>query len=285
MSSCKGLTRWGIVSAGNISHDFVTALSLAADRHVVVAIAARSLDRAKEFSSRHDIPTHYGNYESLAADPNVDVVYVGATHLVHLDICKMMMAAGKNVLCEKPLAMNAKEAREIVESARKNKVFLMEAIWSRYGELNLLIRTCVYVVYCSWLKITYVFRFVPSNVKLRETIASGVIGDVVLSEVSFGIPFDSAGNISKKELGGSSMFFIGIYAINFSQFVHGGSRPNKVVAAGHLFPDEETDSSVNGVLTYDNGGTAIISTNTRGAIQQFLGETLKLCAFCTKLLP
>jgi dihydrodiol dehydrogenase / D-xylose 1-dehydrogenase (NADP) len=130
-SSSPALTRWGIASAGHISHDFVTALSNATDRHTVVAVAARSIDRAKEFASRHDIPTHYGNYKSLAADTNVDVVYVGAIHPAHHDISMMMMEAGKNVLCEKPLAMNVKETKEIVEVARKNKVFLMEAIWSR----------------------------------------------------------------------------------------------------------------------------------------------------------
>jgi dihydrodiol dehydrogenase / D-xylose 1-dehydrogenase (NADP) len=131
MSSSSALTRWGVAGAGNISHDFVTALSNATDRHTVVAVAARSIDRAKEFASMHDIPTHYGEYKSLAADANVNVIYVGAINPTHLNICKIMMEAGKNVLCEKPLAMNARETREIVEMARKNKVFLMEAIWSR----------------------------------------------------------------------------------------------------------------------------------------------------------
>jgi dihydrodiol dehydrogenase / D-xylose 1-dehydrogenase (NADP) len=102
--------------------------------------------------------------------------------------------------------------------------------------------------------------------KLRETIASGIIGDVIQSEVSFGKPIDSDSRISKKELGGGSMLDLGIYAVNFSQFVHGGRRPSKVVAAGHLFPSEGTDSSVGGVLLYDNGGTAIISTNSRKVI-------------------
>ena len=125
-------TRWGIASCGKISADFTLALSLhPKGQHQVVAAAARSLASAKEFAASHGIPRAYGEYRELALDPEVEVVYVGAINPAHLPLARMFLEAGKAVLCEKPLAMNLRETKELVALARNKGVFLMEAVWSR----------------------------------------------------------------------------------------------------------------------------------------------------------
>ncbi|KAF4101062.1 hypothetical protein G5714_017494 [Onychostoma macrolepis] len=130
--------RWGICSAGKISHDFTVALkTLPAENHQVLAVAARELKHAQEFAQKHSIPRSYGSYEELAKDPEIDVVYVGNIHPHHLSVGVLFMNAKKNVLCEKPLAMNLKEVQELIASAKKNNVFLMEAVWTRFFPVSL----------------------------------------------------------------------------------------------------------------------------------------------------
>lgn len=123
--------KWGIASAGKISHDFVTAIGTLAD-HRVVAVAARDLSRSKEFAQLHDIDKYYDAYMDLANDPNVEVVYIGVLNPQHFPVAMLMLEHGKHVLCEKPLCMNEREVRELVTFAERNKLFLMEAIKSRF---------------------------------------------------------------------------------------------------------------------------------------------------------
>ncbi|OCT70909.1 hypothetical protein XELAEV_18037834mg [Xenopus laevis] len=113
-------TKWGICSAGKISNDFLVALeTLPAQDHQVVAVAARDLKQARDFAQIRKIPKAYGSYEALANDPDIDVIYVGVLHTVHRDVVLMFLEHKKNVLCEKPLAMNSDEVRELTSAARK----------------------------------------------------------------------------------------------------------------------------------------------------------------------
>ncbi|XP_034076676.1 trans-1,2-dihydrobenzene-1,2-diol dehydrogenase-like isoform X2 [Gymnodraco acuticeps] len=124
-------TRWGICSSGKISHDFTVALkTLPPEDHQVVAVAARELEDAQQFATKHSISRVYGSYEELARDPDIDVVYIGVIHPYHLSTCLLFTNAKKNVLCEKPLAMNTKKMKEILSSAKRNDVFLMEKMAS-----------------------------------------------------------------------------------------------------------------------------------------------------------
>ncbi|CAG2060983.1 unnamed protein product, partial [Timema podura] len=164
-------TRWGIASAGKISHDFVIALSiLPHTEHVVVAVAARQLNRAKDFATLHNIKAAYGSYEELAKDPNVDVVYVGAIHPQHVQITSLMLSSGKPCLVEKPLTMNLKETKQLINLARNKKLFLMEAIWS---------------------------RFFPVYQLLRDELKAGTLGDVLQVNVNFGIPIENVDRIKQ----------------------------------------------------------------------------------------
>lgn len=125
--------RWGIASAGKICNDFCAALTtLPVENHKVVAVAARNESSAKEFASFFNIPKFYGGYEKLAADSEIDIVYIGAINPAHLEISLMMLDAGKHILCEKPLTLNEKQSKKLLEHAKAKKLFCIEGIWSRF---------------------------------------------------------------------------------------------------------------------------------------------------------
>ena len=215
-------TKWGIIGAGLISHDFANVLdSLSNDDHQICAIAARSKERAENFAKNFNIKQVYGTYDELAKDPNIDVVYVSVIHPAHLPVCKLMMNHGKNVLCEKPLAINVKETKQLLDLAKQNNVFFMEGMWT---------------------------RFFPSHIQLKNDIAKGVLGDVLNANVLFGVPLTND-RFHIKDLGGGSVLDLGVYCVYFLQMIFQGQRPTSVKASGHLNKDQ-VDHSVSAVLTY-----------------------------------
>lgn len=153
--------KWGIASAALISHDFVNAMAtLDPGEHKIVAIGARTLNRAEEFAHRYGIPKAYGSYLELAQDPNVEIAYVAMLNREHFDVAMMMLQHGKHVLCEKPMSMNEKQTKKLIEFAEQKKLFLMEAIWS---------------------------RFFPSYQYIRHQIENGKLGEVLSVDVTFGV--------------------------------------------------------------------------------------------------
>ena len=141
--------RWGIIGTGAISTKFATGLSVIPEAELV-AVGSRSLESANEFGDKFDVPRRYASYEALAADPEIDVVYIGTPHPFHKENSLLCLEAGKAVLCEKPFTLSAAEAEEVVALARSKKLFLMEAMWT---------------------------RFIPLVVKVRQMLAEGVIGE------------------------------------------------------------------------------------------------------------
>ncbi|XP_041851278.1 trans-1,2-dihydrobenzene-1,2-diol dehydrogenase-like [Melanotaenia boesemani] len=199
-------TRWGICSAGKISHDFTVALkTLPAEHHQIVAVAARKLEDAQEFAKKHSISRAYGSYEELAKDPDIDVVYVGVINPYHLKACLLFTNAKKNVLCEKPLAMNTKEVKEILDSAKRNDVFLMEAVWT---------------------------RFFPVSVEIRRLLAQGELGEVKMVRSDFGMPLLDVPKLVEKELGGGALLSIGMYCLQLVFMVYDGEKPESIQATG-----------------------------------------------------
>jgi len=200
-----------------------------------VAVAARNEESAKAFAKTHAIPKAYGSYIELLKDPNVEVAYIGAINPHHLQIAKLALDNGKHVLCEKPLCMNVKETRELLEYAKQKKLFLMEAIWS---------------------------RFFPAYKKLREEIENGGIGDVLQVFVSFGVLIADVDRVKLKEMGGGTILDIGIYCIQFASWVFGGEKPLKVISSGHM-NEHGVDSSTSTTLIYSNGRTATLVTHCK----------------------
>lgn len=226
-------TKWGIAGAGKISSDFVTALRLLpSEEHVIVAIAAKDKTRAKVFAEKHNIPVFYGSYEELAADKNVEVVYIGVLNPQHVSIGQLCLEHGKHILCEKPLCLNLKETSALIKMAQEKQLFLMEAVWTR----------------CF-----------PLYDELKQILINDVIGEPLYLNVQFGSTHAYTDRFRKRDLGGSSVLDLGVYTLQLALLLFGG-KPTTIKAAGHL-NNEGIDESMSCVLTYPGGKTACLSTH------------------------
>ncbi len=180
--------RFGILGCGGISEYFARALR-AVSGCSIQAVAARDASKAAAFAEKIGCPVHYGGYEKLAADENVDIVYIATLTSLHCEHAILCMEHGKNVLCEKPLAVTGEEARRMVKSARDNGVFLMEAMWT---------------------------RFLPATQKAISLLREGAIGEPRYARIDFGVkaPWDGVDARYKHAEGsGGTMIESGVYAV------------------------------------------------------------------------
>jgi predicted dehydrogenase len=182
--------RWGILGTGGIARAFAMGLR-AAPGAVLAAVGSRTLDSAQAFANEFGIPHAYGSYGELALAPDVDIIYIGTPHPMHAENTVLALRGGKAVLCEKPFAMNRREAGEMVALARAKNLFLMEAMWT---------------------------RFLPALAEVRNIIASGEIGDVSLVQADFGFSatLDPAHRVNNRELGGGALLDLGIYPLSIA---------------------------------------------------------------------
>lgn len=230
--------RWGIASAGKISHDFTTAVgTLPTSEHQVVAVATRKRPDAEKFATLHGIATAHGGYEALAKDPHVDAVYIGAVNNAHYELGLMMLEHGKHVLCEKPLCLNEGQSKRLLQRATDRKLFLMEAIWS---------------------------RFFPHYRHLRERIDRGELGEVREVDVEFGFVLSDIDRLRLKSLGGGTVLDLGVYTIQVCLWAFGGRAPTKVLASG-VTNEEGVDLEVTAELHFPGGGIGRMKTS---ALQQ-----------------
>ncbi|KAH9440825.1 hypothetical protein Pst134EA_007778 [Puccinia striiformis f. sp. tritici] len=195
--------RWGILGAGGISEKFIRDLAIDPKTrdvsdidHRVIAVGSRSLPKAQDFITRmgtsldSDSTKAYGSYQELVSDPEVDVIYVGTPHSSHFSDVKLCLEANKNVLCEKPMTVNAAQARELCRIAKERGCFLMEAVWT---------------------------RFFPLTYSFQKIIESGAIGEIerVDSDFSINFPpdsFSSDHRIVNPELAGGALLDLGPYS-------------------------------------------------------------------------
>ncbi|XP_060636463.2 trans-1,2-dihydrobenzene-1,2-diol dehydrogenase-like [Anolis sagrei] len=225
-------TRWGICSAGKISHDFLVALkTLPASDHKAVAIASRDLKRSQDYAQQHGICRAYGSYEELAEDPDVDVVYVGSVHTQHLAHTLLFLRAKKNVLCEKPMAMNSCDLQEMIRAARENDVFLMEGFWT---------------------------RFFPVSEQIRSMLCEKSLGDLKVLQAQLGFQMDDIPRLIDKKLGGGVTLDLGCYCVQFAAMVFGHEMPTSIVATG-LLHDTGVDETVTVVLNYSGNRQAVLT--------------------------
>lgn len=223
--------KWGIIGPGRIATKFATAMSLV-EGGAVEAVASRNAERSREFAGKFGAPVHYDNYEALAADPSIDAVYIATPHGYHCEHALLCLEKGKAVLCEKPLALSERQARLMVDAARKNKVFLMEAMWT---------------------------RFLPVMEKTLELIREGQIGTVkhVRADFGFAAPFHPDSRLYNLRLGGGSLLDIGVYPIFLSLLLLG--EPDTIRSAAHLAPSG-ADETCQAIFQYQDGRSALISS-------------------------
>jgi predicted dehydrogenase len=224
-SVTRGTWRWGVVGPGGIALRFADAMRLVEGGRIT-AVASRSIERADAFGDRFGVRARYGDYAALADDPDVDVVYVATPHGRHEVDARLFLEAGKPVLCEKPLALNTRQARRMVDAARSRGLFLMEALWS---------------------------RFLPAYRALADVLAGGRIGEPLLVEADFGfrMPVMPGHRLFDPALGGGALLDVGIYPVQLCSLVFGGP-PGRVVAAG-VVGETGVDEQVAAVLHHAGG--------------------------------
>ncbi len=231
--------RWGILSTGNIAKQFARGLSALPDAKLL-AVGSRSQQSADTFGDLFNVERRYDSYEELAADPDVDAIYIGTPHTYHKDNALLCLRAGKATLVEKPFAINAREAEEMIHFAREHKVFLMEAMWT---------------------------RFIPLFVRVRELLAQKVIGDVRLLDADFGFRtrFNPEHRLFKPELGGGALLDVGIYPLSLASMIFG--PPQRMTSMAHL-GETGVDENTAVILGYADGALAVLTTATRTSTPQ-----------------
>jgi xylose dehydrogenase (NAD/NADP) len=200
--------RIGILGTAKIARSFVEALRQS-ERVAVTAVASRDAGKAQAFASNSGIARHFGSYAELLADRDIDAVYNPLPNSLHAEWSIAAARAGKHVLCEKPLAASAAEARAMFDAARRHGVQLVEA---------------------------YPYLAQPQTLKLRELLKDGAIGAVRLIQSSFGFTLTDPGNIRlSPQLAGGALMDVGVYPVSLIRIV-AGQRPVRVQATAHWTP-------------------------------------------------
>ncbi|RFU19444.1 Gfo/Idh/MocA family protein [Geodermatophilus marinus] len=226
--------RWGVVGPGRIAENLMADFA-----HVPgarpVAVASRSADRAAAFAARHGLERAHGSYRDILADPDVDVLYVATPHPQHHAIALAALDAGKALLVEKAFTATTAGAVEVVERARERRLFVMEAMWT---------------------------RFQPAVVALRERVADGAIGEVRSVQADLGVSrtYDPADRLFALGLGGGALLDLGVYVVSFAQMLLGA--PDTVTTAGSLFPTG-ADAEAAVLLGWADGRSATLTTSLR----------------------
>lgn len=231
--------KWGILAPGKMSAKFTRALKLCENAELY-AVGSRDLGRARKFAEEFGFRKAYGSYEELAADPELDVVYVASPHSHHLEHALLCIRNRKAVLCEKAFALNSNDAGTIIDEARKNNVFLMEALWP---------------------------PFQPLYIKTKEVLASGTPGKIIHLNAwfSFQAPYDPLDRKFNLSLGGGSLLDIGIYPVIDALWFMG--VPDEI-AAKASFSGTGSEDAISIIFRYSDGRMATLysSFKTAGGI-------------------
>ncbi len=219
---------------GRIAVKFAAGLA-DADGAVLLACGSRSQDKADAFGEANGAERCYGSYEALVADPDIDAVYVATPHPMHAEMVILAMNAGKAVLVEKPFALNATQAREMIAAAKQNDVFLMEAMWT---------------------------RFLPHTRKLKQLVDSGAVGPVRMMQADFGFgaPLDPTSRLFDLALGGGALLDVGIYPISMAYHLLG--PPTEATGLAHL-GETGVDEQTGVVMRHAGGEISLLSTSCR----------------------
>ena len=223
---------WGIIGCGKIAHKFVSDLALIDDA-VLTAVASRSNEKADEFAQRHKAKKAFGSYDELFLDPDVDIVYIATPHHLHAELSIKAMEKNKHVLCEKPLSINHKEAKSIIETSRRTKRFFMEALW-----------TC----------------FNPSFVEVKKRINDGEIGEIkyINADFAFRSDFSIDDRTLNINLGGGAILDIGIYPVFLCYSLLG--IPKEILAKSIFHKTASSDVQTSMIFHYDEAQAILYSS-------------------------
>lgn len=220
--------RWGFLSTARINRRLLAAAEKSSAAEVV-AVASRDPDRAEAYAVEHGITRSYGRYEELLEDPELDAVYISLPNSLHVEWSVRALAAGKHVLCEKPLTRIPEEAEEAFEAAERAGRILMEA---------------------------FMWRHSPQTAKLVQLVEGGVIGELQLVRATFSFPLEGRRNIRlDPELGGGALMDVGAYCVNAARLL--GGEPERVYGE-QVIGDSGVDTLFTGILRFPRGVLAEI---------------------------
>lgn len=227
--------RWGILATGGIAAAFASDLRTAGLD--LVAVGSRSQASADAFAARFDIPRAHGSYEALAADPEVDIIYVATPHPMHHEDARLALENGKHALVEKAFTLNRAEAEDLQRLAAEKGLVVMEAMWTRY---------------------------LPHMVHLREIIAAGTLGEIraVTADHTQKLPTDPTHRLNALELGGGALLDLGIYPISFIWDVLG--EPTSIQATARVI-ETGADAEVATIMTHAGGAISTSLSSSRAA--------------------
>ncbi len=226
--------RWGIAGAGGIANKFAKAIKNVEGAELV-AVASRTEGKGRSFAEKYGIENVFTSYEDMASSDKVDAVYVATAHPFHKSCSEIFLNAKKHVLCEKPLCVNAKEAKELSDCAKKNNMFLMEAMWT---------------------------KFVPATKKALDAVSSGAIGEVLGISADFCYRTEKADepNLFNVNMAGGSLLDVGVYGLHFASLFF-GENPSEIKSVANL--ENGVDTLMEVLLKYESGAIAKISSATR----------------------
>ena len=227
--------RWGILGTGGIAATFAADLPLVPGAELA-AVGSRTSAAAATFAERHGFARSHGSWAELAADPDVDVIYVATPHAFHYDAAMACLAGGKAVLCEKPMTLDVPSSARLVQEARDRGLFLMEAMWMR----------------CN-----------PAVRRIVELVADGAIGEVTSVQADFGLqgPFAAEHRLRDPRMGGGALLDLGVYPLNLAHLILGA--PATVQSWARLTP-EGVDDNTGVLLGYDSGAVAALTCSLIG---------------------
>jgi predicted dehydrogenase len=216
-------TKWGIIGPGRIAHKFAQGLAVIPDAQLF-AVASRSEDRARDFARQYNIPYFYGGYEKIVQNPDIDIIYVATPHTYHYENTLMCLQNDIPVLCEKPFTITREQLLKLVITSRERKIFLMEAIWT---------------------------RFLPTIKKVIDIRESGKLGKIkaIYADFGFKAPVDFNGRLYNPELGGGALLDIGIYPVFLSLLLLGKPEEIKSMA---VIAETGVDESCSILFKYSN---------------------------------
>ncbi|MEQ6897418.1 Gfo/Idh/MocA family oxidoreductase [Microbacterium sp. KR10-403] len=227
--------RWGILATGGIAHAFTSDLRTAGLD--IRAVGSRRPEAAAAFAAEFDIPRAHGSYEELAADPDVDIVYVATPHPMHAEDALLCLRGGKHVLVEKSFTLTARQAQEVRDAAAAAGLLAMEAMWTRY---------------------------LPHMRRIREILAAGTLGQVrsLFADHTQKLPSDPAHRLNDLALGGGALLDLGVYPVSFAWDVLG--TPETVTARGRL-GETGADTEVATIFTHSGGAVSTTFSSSRTA--------------------
>lgn len=225
---------WGVLSTAKIGWEKVMPAMLKSPHCELRAIASRSLEKGRKLADEFGIPRAYGSYEELLADPEIEAIYNPLPNHEHVPLTLAAARAGKHVLCEKPVALTAKEAEQLREVA--SNVHIMEA---------------------------FMVRFHPQWLAVRERVHAGVLGDVRSIHSYFSYNNRDANNIrNQADIGGGALYDIGCYPIVTARFLF-GCEPKRVIALVDRDPEFKTDRMVSALLDFGDGRRLDFTVSTQ----------------------